>query len=81
MVTSSSPMHSSFAQPFRVERNSAVAVDRMVQKTAVSVPTKTLFTDSYGNVHMQPVMVSYNQEYDDRPIAAYAGFQIVGRVL
>ena len=43
MVTSSSPMHSSFAQPFRVERNSAVAVDRMVQKTAVSVPTKTLF--------------------------------------
>ena len=43
MVTSSNPMHSSFAQPFRVERNSAVAVDRMVQKTAVSVPTKTLF--------------------------------------
>ena len=39
------------------------------------------FTDSYGNVHMQPVMVSYNQEYDDRPVAAYAGFQIVGRVL
>ena len=39
------------------------------------------FTDSYGNVHMQPVMVSYNQEYDDRPIAAYAGFQMGGRGL
>ena len=39
------------------------------------------FTDSYGSVHMQPVMVSYNQDYEDRPISAYAGFQIVGRVL
>lgn len=39
------------------------------------------FTDSYGTVHMQPVMVSYNQAYDDRPISAYAGFQVVGRVL
>ena len=39
------------------------------------------FTDSYGVVHMQPVMVSYNQAYDDRPISAYTGFQVVGRVL
>jgi len=39
------------------------------------------FTDSYGVVHMQPVMVSYNQAYDDRPISAYAGFRVVGRVL
>ena len=39
------------------------------------------FTDSYGTVHMQPVMVSYNQKYNDRPISAYAGFQLVGRVL
>ena len=39
------------------------------------------FTDSYGVVRMQPVMVSYNQDYDDRPISAYAGFQVIGRVL
>lgn len=39
------------------------------------------FTDSYGTVHMQPVMVSYNQKYSPRPISANAGFQVVGRVL
>ena len=39
------------------------------------------FTDSYGNVHMQPVMVSYNQKYRPRVISAHAGFQVVGRVL
>ena len=39
------------------------------------------FTDSYGNVHMQPVMVSYNQKYSPRVISAHAGFQVVGRVL
>lgn len=39
------------------------------------------FTDSYGNVHMQPVMVSYNQKYSPRVISANAGFQVVGRVL
>lgn len=39
------------------------------------------FTDSYGNVHMQPIMISYNQKYDPRLISAHAGFQVVGRVL
>lgn len=39
------------------------------------------FTDSYGNVHMQPVMISYNQKYSPREISAHAGFQVVGRVL
>lgn len=39
------------------------------------------FTDSYGNVHMQPVMISYNQKYDPRVVSADAGFQVVGRVL
>ena len=39
------------------------------------------FTDSYGNVHMQPVMVSYNRKYRPRLISANAGFQVVGRVL
>ena len=39
------------------------------------------FTDSYGNVHMQPVMISYNQKYRPREISAHAGFQVVGRVL
>ena len=37
--------------------------------------------DSYGNVHMQPVMLSYNQKYSPRVISANAGFQVVGRVL
>jgi len=39
------------------------------------------FTDSYGNVHMQPVMISCNQKYRPREISAHAGFQVVGRVL
>lgn len=39
------------------------------------------FTDSYGAVHMQPVMISYNSDYPDRVIRPENGFQIVGRVL
>lgn len=39
------------------------------------------FTDSYGCVHMQPVMISYNQNYAPRVISGHAEFQIVGRVL
>ena len=39
------------------------------------------FTGSYGEVYMQPVMVSYNQKYAPRVISANAGFQVVGRVL
>lgn len=39
------------------------------------------FTDSYGCIHMQPVMISYNRAYS--PIAAEpdVAFQVVGRVL
>ena len=39
------------------------------------------FTDSYGRVYMQPVMISYNQKYENRVVSAQAGFQVVGRVL
>lgn len=39
------------------------------------------FTDSYGDVHMQPVLISYNQAYSDRVIRPDTSFQIVGRVL
>ena len=39
------------------------------------------FMDSSGNVHMQPIMISYNQKYEPRLISAHAGFQVVGRVL
>ena len=39
------------------------------------------FSDSYGHVYMQPVMISYNQKYEPRVILAQAGFQVVGRVL
>ena len=39
------------------------------------------FTDSYGTVHPQPVMESYNPKYDPRVVRPSAVFQIVGRVL
>lgn len=39
------------------------------------------FTDSYGTVHPQPVMESYNPKYDPRAVRPSAVFQIVGRVL
>lgn len=39
------------------------------------------FTDSYGAVHMQPVLISYNQAYSNKPVTAYTEFQIIGRVL
>ena len=39
------------------------------------------FTDSYGNVHMQPIMISYNQKYQPRYVSAHSNFQVVGRVL
>lgn len=39
------------------------------------------FSDSYGHVYMQPVLISYNQKYAPRVISAQAGFQVVGRVL
>ena len=39
------------------------------------------FTDSYGCVHPQPVLISYNQTFAPKIIRAEAAFQIVGRVL
>lgn len=39
------------------------------------------FSDSYGTMYMQPVMISYNQKYEPRVISAQAGFQVAGRVL
>lgn len=39
------------------------------------------YTDSYGTVHPQPVMESYNQKYEPRVVQPSAVFQIVGRVL
>ena len=39
------------------------------------------FTDSYGTVHPQPVMESYNPKYDPRVVRPSAVFQVVGRVL
>lgn len=39
------------------------------------------FSDSYGAMYMQPVMISYNQKYAPRVISAQADFQVVGRVL
>ena len=39
------------------------------------------FTDSDGAVHMQPVMISYNEKYDPIVVPAYADFRVVGRVL
>ena len=39
------------------------------------------FSDSYGTMYMQPVMISYNQKYTPKVISAQAGFQVVGCVL
>ena len=39
------------------------------------------YTDSYGEVHMQPVMVSLNDKYAPKVISANADFRVVGRVL
>ncbi len=39
------------------------------------------FTDGYGNVTPQPVLISFTQAYEPRPIPADSGFCVVGRVL
>lgn len=39
------------------------------------------FTDSYGRVHPQPVLISFNQTYAPKIIKAEGAFQIIGRVL
>jgi phage repressor protein C with HTH and peptisase S24 domain len=40
------------------------------------------FTDSYGTVHLQPVLLSYNSEnYDPIVVKPYNQFRIFGRVL
>ena len=39
------------------------------------------YTDSYGTVHRQPVLVSYNKKYDPRAIRPSEQFEVVGRVL
>lgn len=39
------------------------------------------FTDSYGYVHPQPVLVSYNDDYKPRVISPEMSFSIIGRVL
>jgi len=39
------------------------------------------FIDSNGILHMQPVMVSYNQKYEPKTILANTGFKVIGRVL
>jgi SOS-response transcriptional repressor LexA len=39
------------------------------------------FTDSYGEVRRQPVLISYNKKYNPRVISASSEFIIVGRVL
>jgi len=39
------------------------------------------YTDSYGVVHKQPVLLSYNKKYSPRVISPESNFQIVGRVL
>lgn len=38
-------------------------------------------TDSYGVLHAQPVMISYNQSYEPRVISPNSEFQVVGRIL
>lgn len=42
---------------------------------------KEEYTDVYGVVHMQPVMVSCNKNYPDKPVMPDSEFRIIGRVL
>ena len=39
------------------------------------------YTDSFGVVRPQPVLISYNEDYPPKVVSPYAPFQIVGRVL
>ena len=39
------------------------------------------FTDSEGNLHPQPVLISYNQAYEPRVILPDMEFRIIGKVL
>lgn len=39
------------------------------------------FMDSYGMIHPQPVLISYNEEYAPRVILPTSFFKVVGRVL
>lgn len=39
------------------------------------------YTDSYGTVHMQPVLISFNEAYAPKVISPSTIFQVVGRVL
>jgi len=39
------------------------------------------FVDCYGDIHRQPVLISYNQAYPPKAINPASLFQIVGRVL
>lgn len=39
------------------------------------------FTDSYGVVHRQKVLISYNENYDPIEVSPEAEFRIVGKVL
>ena len=42
---------------------------------------KEEYTDSYGVLHAQPVLESYNQKYAPKVVRPGVGFQVVGRVL
>ena len=39
------------------------------------------FTDSYGVLRRQPVMISYNKKYDPIEVSGNIGFEIVGKVI
>ena len=39
------------------------------------------FTDSYGTLHPQPVLISYNAEYDPIEVSPYSAFRVFGKVL
>lgn len=39
------------------------------------------FSDSYGNVRMQPVLISYNENYESIKVLPTSRFQVIGKVL
>ena len=67
-----------------MEKNLPDAVQYGLQMYSEQEPDESLaeeLTDSYGVIHPQPVLRSYNAAYEPRPILPGARFEVVGRVL
>ena len=57
----------------------------LIQRLTTREPDEEMaehFTDSYGAIHKQPVLISYNREkYEPIAISPFIPFRVFGRVL